>query len=116
MADAIQLIGHGEHDMKMLYIQGITHTIFGPNHLFGNLTLGTMPIATTVITEAFVGATVVIALVFMSAKCWRAALLQCIQRSNLVRVGLALRHKVSSKQPDNIGYFVAGSRCHSDLR
>jgi hypothetical protein len=64
--------------VKVFHIQRITHTIFGPNHLFGNLTLGTMPIATTVITEAFVGATVVIALVFMSAKCWRAALLQCI--------------------------------------
>ena len=116
MADAIQLIGHGEHDMKMLYIQGIAHAVFGPKHLPGYLTFGAMAIAATIITVTFVGATVVIALVFMSAKCWRAALLQCIQRSNLVRVGLALRHKVSSKQPDNIGYFIAGSRCHSDLR
>jgi hypothetical protein len=34
----------------------------------------------------------------------------------LVRIGLALHHKSSSKAPNYIGYFVAGSRCHSDLR
>ena len=71
----IQLIGYGEHDMKMLYIQSIAHTVFGPKHLTGYLTFGAMAIATTIITETFVRTAIVIAQVFMSAKLCRAALL-----------------------------------------
>jgi hypothetical protein len=81
--------------VEVFYIQRITHAIFGPNHLFGNLTLGTMPIATTVITEAFVSTA--IAGITMTTVGLRAALLQSIQGSNLVRVGLVLCHKVSTK-------------------
>ena len=105
MADAIQLIGHGEHDMKMLYIQGIAHAVFGPKHLPGYLTFGAMAIATTIITVTFVRTAIIIALVFMSAKFCRSALLQGIEHRKLIIIGMVLHTIISPVTFNHAGYL-----------
>jgi hypothetical protein len=60
-----------------------------------------MPVATTVVAEAFVSTR--IAGITVSTVGLRAALLQSIQGSHLKCVGVVLLYKSSSKQPDYIG-------------
>lgn len=60
------MVGHCKNNVIMLNWQGALHQVVNPEGLFGRLTLGAMPVATTVI--AITNRATVIAYLFMSPK------------------------------------------------
>jgi hypothetical protein len=64
-----------------------------------------MAIATTVVTETFVGATLIVTSVFMTTQLRSATLLQGVEYRKLVVVGMMGLAIISPKTFDNLSHF-----------
>jgi hypothetical protein len=64
--NSIEHLRNRENNMIMIYRVSIIHTVFNPESLFGTLTLGTVAIATAIVTDLISSA--MVTLVLMPAK------------------------------------------------
>src|SRR5450759_938922 len=88
----VQRFRNGKHHVKVFHIQGIVHPVFCPKRLFVRLAFRAMPVATTVVTDAFPSAT--ITSIFVATQCRCPAFLQSIECSHSKAIGLALLNKL----------------------
>ena len=82
----------------------MTHSIFDPERLVGSLALGTVTVATAIVTDLIFAA--MITLVLMPSKSCCPAFRQRPKNPELISVGLVLFDEPPTKSFNNLSHFV----------